>query len=157
MYKKHVSQYTKICLYCKKTFEKPYSCSLKTWNEKSKYCSRICRDKGKDCGWLKKYSFTGKEEYSKIGRFKKGLIPWNKNKKPDFSKSSYSTIHKWLQYHWKKSGKCSKCGIIPIPKGRLHVGTQWANISHKYLEDENDWIELCVRCHRRYDKGLIKL
>ena len=79
----------KECLYCKKLFEKKVSCSLKDWNEKSKFCSQRCywnSIKGK-----KTWSSTQKGIHlSPKSEFKKGMTPWNKglkvttpwNKKP---------------------------------------------------------------------------
>jgi len=28
----------------------------------------------------------------------------------------------------------------------------WANKSGEYLRDKDDWIRLCCKCHKKYDK-----
>jgi hypothetical protein len=63
---------TKHCLVCNKEFEKPYTCSIKYWNEISKYCSRECQHK----------SIRSKETRKKMSLAKKNYIPWNKGISP---------------------------------------------------------------------------
>lgn len=67
----------KRCLYCNNLFEKKVNCSLKEWNEKSKFCSQRCywnSIKGK-----KTWSSTQKGVHlSPKSEFKKGMKPWNK-------------------------------------------------------------------------------
>ena len=55
--------------------------------------------------------------------------------------------HEWLYTHFGKADHCEHCH-----KGNLNY--QWANVSGKYLRDRNDYITLCVSCHRRFDKGI---
>ena len=60
-------------------------------------------------------------------------------------KATYNSIHRYVQKNWDKKGVCSHCG----KKGK----TDWANIDHKYnRENKNDWIELCRKCHIKFDK-----
>lgn len=58
----------------------------------------------------------------------------------------YAALHRWIARHKKKNGKCSQCGAV---KGR----TDWANISGEYKRELDDYVELCVSCHRRFDLG----
>jgi hypothetical protein len=91
-------------------------------------------------------------------KFKKGHTPWNKGKKcqhsarfgksnPNWSgdKVKYFGLHKWVLFNKGKANKCEMCGEI--------VNIQWANKSHNYKRDLDDWIALCIPCHRAYDKG----
>ena len=114
--------------------------------------------------------------------FKKGFISWNKGKTPskesrrkmsvskkgkhcsvktEFKKGDkhisgynnfnwkgtkvgYSALHRRIKRLLGKPTKCSHCN------GTKKI--QWANKSHKYLTNINDWISLCYWCHRKYDK-----
>lgn len=60
------------------------------------------------------------------------------------NEASYSAVHIWRRHHRPKAGLCGKCGTA----GKTH----WANISGRYVRDEDsDWLELCPRCHRVED------
>lgn len=69
------------------------------------------------------------------------------NRKSDviISKKEYNTIHQWRLRNYKKTGVCEHCGET--------AKTQWANKTGNYLRDDNDdWLELCARCHGDFDK-----
>jgi hypothetical protein len=90
--------------------------------------------------------------------FKKGKPSWNKGKLHKAitgsnnyqwkgNKASYRSIHRWVAY-WKGTPKkCEHCGENN-PNKRYH----WANISGQYKRDLNDYIRLCVPCHKYYDQ-----
>jgi len=61
---------------------------------------------------------------------------------------SYSGIHKWISYHYEKSGTCSECKTSNLSGKYIH----WANISGEYKRDIKDWKELCAKCHQKFDK-----
>ena len=62
---------------------------------------------------------------------------------------SYSGSHHWVK-KWRGSPtKCEHCGRDGLTSRKI----QWANKSHKYLRDLNDWIRLCVPCHWVYDEA----
>jgi hypothetical protein len=117
----------KMCLFCKKEFNKIYEESWEKWANK-KFCSPDCANKGK-------------KRVIPKSAFKKGQIPHNYSG----DKCSYMAVHQWLRRNFKKSGKCSSCG-------RVDVKTQWANKSGKYLRDIQDYIELCRKCHEFMDR-----
>jgi len=54
--------------------------------------------------------------------------------------------------HWKGKAKfCENCGKIGEKVGdRWNI--DWANIDHKYRRVLEDYIGLCKKCHRKYDK-----
>ena len=56
----------------------------------------------------------------------------------------YSSLHVWVKRHKGKPKKCIFCGEN---KKRI----TWANIDHKYKRNLNDFIALCMSCHRKYD------
>lgn len=67
----------------------------------------------------------------------------------------YSAVHKWADAKMGKPKKCQECGFMPRPRIRRRI--QWANRSGNYLREANDWIPLCVPCHKKYDSGKLKL
>lgn len=72
--------------------------------------------------------------------FKPGHTPWNSG-----TSETYRGIHRWLRRHKPYTKVCDWCGR----KGT----TEFANLSYKYHLDLDDWAELCVSCHRKYDHG----
>lgn len=63
---------------------------------------------------------------------------------------SYGALHHWLRTHFPKTGVCELCGHRP--KRKKIAPTHYANISGEYRRDRNDYLELCVRCHRTFDR-----
>lgn len=63
----------------------------------------------------------------------------------------YQRIHKHIRNTLGKPSKCENCGTT---ESKVF---DWANISHKYKYDLNDWIRLCRSCHVKYDKHNIVL
>lgn len=57
---------------------------------------------------------------------------------------TYSSLHRWVASKKIKPDKCNHCGV----SGRR---IQWANKSHEYKSELEDWIALCVPCHRKHD------
>lgn len=66
-------------------------------------------------------------------------------------KVKYRTLHGWVQRNLGKANHCEHCGATKVPEGKKRW-FQWANKSHKYLRDLTDWIQLCISCHKKYDK-----
>ena len=61
----------------------------------------------------------------------------------------YASLHQWVAKKLGKPSKCEFCGKEE-PNGRkIH----WANKSHEYKRNLEDWIRLCKSCHVRYDSG----
>ena len=57
---------------------------------------------------------------------------------------NYKTLHQWINRNKKKCGYCVLC------KSRGYTG--FANISHTYKRNVNDFVELCINCHNMWDK-----
>ena len=86
-----------------------------------------------------------------------GVKPWNFNKIcPQISNekngcwkgdsATYTAKHIWIKVKMGKAFMCFNhdcCGVSNT--------FQWANISHEYKRDEDDWLMLCVRCHAKFD------
>jgi hypothetical protein len=63
--------------------------------------------------------------------------------------ANYRSIHEWITNKLGKPTKCQHCKRTTLNTHGIH----WANISGKYKRDElSDWIRLCVKCHKKYDK-----
>ena len=75
---------------------------------------------------------------------------WTKEAKEKLWKGDnvgYKGLHKWVKKCKGKPKICEHCGIDCEEK-RL----EWANIDHKYKRNLDDFISLCCKCHRCYDK-----
>lgn len=125
--------------------------------------ARIDAGRGKFCSQACKYEYRqmpkrGKGAYTLLRHnptsFKKGTSPWNKgligvmplpvNHKGDAV--GYHALHDWVERHLGKPTKCEHCGK---EDGRF----EWANKSHQYKRELDDWIRLCKKCHIAYDRG----
>ena len=89
---------------------------------------------------------------------KTGLVPktafkpgQNKNEKHKNwlgNKVNYRDLHNWVM-RWRGSpDTCEKCGKVGLSGHSIH----WANIDHKYRRILDDYIRLCAKCHKIYDK-----
>jgi hypothetical protein len=58
----------------------------------------------------------------------------------------YQALHIRIKKLLGKASKCEHCGT------KTSTRYDWANISHEYKYDINDWISLCHKCHFAYDK-----
>lgn len=114
-----------------------------------KFCSRACSFKWRSKGPEKRKPYNIRADNK--GWFGK-RDPWNKGIKSgqipgNFKGDSvgYDALHDWVSRHKGKATKCEHCGKTD---GRI----EWANKSHDYLRDLNDWIPLCKKCHFAFDK-----
>jgi hypothetical protein len=92
----------------------------------------------RDRGWVKGEPIrfiSGHHLYEK--RFGPETTQWKGDE------VSYNALHQWVLWHKVKTGVCTGCG--------RRRETQWANLSGVYLRDLDDYVELCVPCHRELD------
>lgn len=86
-----------------------------------------------------------KGERSSIGtEFRKGENTGTENPNWKGDKVGYFALHAWVYRKLGKAQICTHCQS----KNRI----QWANKSHQYKRNLNDWISLCQSCHMKYDK-----
>lgn len=111
------------------------------------YCSQACKYKYRVRPTGLTYTLVKDNPTS----FKKGLKPWNSGIKTglipvNFKENGYGyhAIHDWVNRHRGKALKCEQCGS--------DKNVQWANKSHEYKRDLSDWLELCRKCHIKYDR-----
>ncbi len=65
-------------------------------------------------------------------------------------KAGYEAKHNWVKRWFGKADRCEAI-LIGLECRKISAVFQWANISKKYLRVREDWIMLCVSCHKRYD------
>lgn len=63
-------------------------------------------------------------------------------------KVGYSGIHHRLRRWIGKPNYCEKCKTTEAKR------FVWANKSQKNLPDFSDWMRLCDKCHKKYDRKL---
>lgn len=64
----------------------------------------------------------------------------------------YSGLHKWVYRHLGAfPSQCDQCGAVGEKKNDRWT-VQFANKSGLYKREKNDWLRLCVKCHRKHDK-----
>lgn len=145
---------TKICVQCKKVFEKTWKVGGQNWI-KRKFCSNACRFAYGTPWYIgnklsKKHIkriCEGVKKAAKLGKFIKPN-ELNHNWKGD--EVSYRGLHDWVRRHLGKAKKCNFCGIVGNREKRILI--EWASKSHKAKRDLSDYISLCVPCHRKYDR-----
>lgn len=67
--------------------------------------------------------------------------------------ASYVSKHLWMKRFFGSPMVCENCKITAPTTRHIH----WANLSRKYKRERSDWVRLCVKCHYRYDRGLLEL
>lgn len=88
-------------------------------------------------------------------RFRKSQIPWNKgkthlkeSKNPNWKGDNvgYTALHDWLRKNYGKASKCEHCKTLNAKR------YEWALIKgKKYQRKRENFIELCPKCHAKYD------
>lgn len=74
------------------------------------------------------------------------LVSGEKNGNWKGDNVGYRVLHKYIEYHYPKPLKCSKCGQVK----RLDL----SNNSGEYKRDLADWEYICRKCHIQKDKSL---
>lgn len=78
--------------------------------------------------------------------FRTDLVLGNKNFKWKGENVGYYALHSWVDRNLTRKYTCQHC----LTKQKR---TEWANKSHKYKRELTDWLELCKKCHAKYDKS----
>ena len=82
--------------------------------------------------------------YGKRGKLSRG---W----KGDLA--GYVAIHTWLSKNHGKASRSDNKTTKKLPSSRY----EWASISGECKRDPKDYVELCTRCHRKYDNGNLEI
>jgi hypothetical protein len=167
----------KHCERCEREFEKNYFDSKKTWLKK-RFCSLLCANTAN--AFSSHLKLKGRKRPAsvvlkmKATMFKKGHKTWNKGKSFDAIKGErhfawkgdavgYHALHSWVQRLLGKACRCDNPHCVYPRKaasGKTLVAPkkyEWTNKSHEYKRQVEDWIQLCVSCHQKYDLGKISL
>jgi hypothetical protein len=127
----------KTCPICKKEF---LARIYKLRPNRGKYCSRKCYSKASSVMMKGHPSYTKHLVEDKHWNWKGDDV-------------GYDGLHDWVRKNLGYPHKCSHCGKIgKRNNGRWNI--HWANRTGEYLRDKDDWIALCVSCHRKYDMTL---
>jgi hypothetical protein len=96
--------------------------------------------------------FVSEETKEKISKAMRGR-DWLKGKDaPNYKGDGvcYGAKHIHVVKIKGKPLKCEHCGVENLRPRQYN----WANVDHKYSRDPDDYIRLCVKCHRKYDYEL---
>jgi len=63
------------------------------------------------------------------------------------NKVGYRALHSWIERTLGKAKKYS------FDSGHISNRYEWANKGHTYRRNTKDWIELCHKCHMKYDNN----
>ena len=114
------------------------------------------------------FSFYKTDQKGKFCSYKcywKNLKSWKKELASAWkgNKVGYGALHCYIKKLFGKPVQCEHCGIknknVTYKKSNKiekRSRVQWANKSGKYLRDRNDWLQLCPKCHAKYDKRWLK-
>lgn len=69
-----------------------------------------------------------------------------------YGNASYRSLHIWVTTRLGKPDICEFCKKQNLKGRQIH----WANKSGKYLWIITDWLRLCSKCHKQYDKKCLK-
>lgn len=111
----------------------------------------------------KRLSMKGIRKNTGRTHFKEGYIPFNKGKASPFKDEASPVwkgdevgivaLHAWVKRRLGFPDTCVNCRRVSAN----HQIIQWANKSHEYKRDLNDWLRLCAKCHKAYDTNRLTL
>lgn len=109
---------------------------------------------GKTSGALGKHWKLSDETHKKMSKAQQGRRhPWQADelhhnwKGDDVGKVA---LHDWVKRRLGRPDTCEHCGRSGLSRN----GIDWANKSHQYKREISDWIRLCRKCHKKYDRKL---
>lgn len=159
----------KNCRVCGNQFSKPSKIAVYIWNKRES-CSKICGATHKNlsgsynplakscenpsCRQLftknKKdtHVYFSTQRYCSISCSKMGKNTGKDNPNWKGDNVEYSGVHIWMRKIFGKPNYCEHCGT---KKRRMY---HWANKSGEHKRDRNDWLRLCVPCHKKFDSKL---
>lgn len=136
------------CDICGQSFEKKKSfTNHRRWHSIPKY-KEFQENHKKLMSKVHSGKILSRETRDKISKTKKSMNLINeKNHNWKGDNVGYKCLHDWVRKYRPKPDACQKCGK---KQDYLEV----ANISGEYKRDIDDYIYLCVRCHKEMDGNL---
>ena len=159
----------RFCKKCNKLIERPLQKRSKfriSWfiYSKRQFCSALCQHKGRAIKGSQNPNWRGGKSTCQVCktilatrysyRSTKFCKPcWyqfhrGQNHTNWKEKVGYKYLHKWIIKVLGQPTKCEFCGRDGLTGRKIH----WANKSCQYLRDRTDWLRLCAKCHKAYDK-----
>ena len=65
----------------------------------------------------------------------------------------YRGLHYWVRSLLGTPDTCEFCGKNGLSGRKIH----WANKSGEYKHNITDWLRLCVKCHKAYDRNKLAI
>jgi len=110
------------------------------YNRSKKHCENI----SKALIGIKKKPFSD-QHIKKLSEAKKGKIG-EKSSAWKGESACYQAQHRWISTHRGSPRYCEHC------KRSDKKAYDWANKDHKYKRKFSDYMRLCRKCHRKYDR-----
>jgi hypothetical protein len=71
--------------------------------------------------------------------------------------AAYGTIHAYIKRWFGNAVRCELCRTknkrkIKMKNGRVRSRFEWSNKTGIYNRERKNWWQLCILCHRRFDK-----
>jgi hypothetical protein len=144
---RRIARVKKECGACSIGFEVPIS-----RQDTAKYCSDSCR-----IACLRPKDYVCTPEHARaisLGKTGKSVpkLQGENNFHWKGDRVTYSGLHHWIKKQAGSPCYCEHCGETSLRSRQYH----WANKSQQYKRDVEDWLRLCAKCHKKYDKDKIK-
>ena len=123
------------------------------------YCSKKCLYQGrkgatpwnigikaKDDERIKRFVEAGRKARIGLPNWNTGLTWGHSGWIRKYDPNRYRNIHKKIYKLYGSPNKCEVCGKTGNNR-QIH----WANKSGEYKRTLDDWLRLCVPCHKNYD------
>lgn len=88
---------------------------------------------------------------SKFNKKKSKIYIGEKHRNWKGDKVGYGGLHMWIAKELGKPKYCEHCKCTNLRSTQYN----WANKSRQYKRDVTDWVRLCNKCHKKYDKESI--
>lgn len=111
-------------------------------------CSFKRLPRGRAVDKVKNLSEEHKQKIGLANRGKLSGLTEEKSRRWRGDKVGYRALHYWVRRQKGIAEICEFCGFTRTSAKNV----QWANKSHKYKRKLEDWIALCVPCHKKYDQ-----
>lgn len=71
--------------------------------------------------------------------------PSNSEQKKSVVDKNYNKVHQYIRRNWQPADFCTQCGNTEPRR------YEWANVTGVYSKNLEDYLPMCVPCHRSFD------